>query len=122
MIVAVDRAVVGHGVSSGAIDSIQQAVIDYLAAVSLRLIHSKAHEIVTKSLDTFSGENTENVSLRMRKLSRSVSTKAGQVFAEECLYSGQREVSQSWTIVKKCRDALFICQWAVGCGGMIVLP
>ena len=81
MVIAIDRAIIRYSVGAGAIDSIQQTVINDLTAFSLRLVHGKPHEIVTQSLDTLAGEDTEYISLRVRELCRGIATKARQVFA-----------------------------------------
>jgi hypothetical protein len=89
MVVTVNRAIIRNRICTWTVDSIKQTVVNSFATFTLRLIHSKTHEVVPKSLNAIAGKDTEDISLRMCELGRCVPTEAGQIFAEECLYSSQ---------------------------------
>jgi hypothetical protein len=106
VVVPINGAILRNGVGAWAVYSVQKAVVDNFTAFSLRLIHSKSHKVIAESLHTFTREDTEDISLGMSELRRSIATEAGQVLTEECLDASQRQMGQTRTIVKKCCDAL----------------
>ena len=109
MIVAVYCAIIRHRVCAWTVNSVKQAVVNDFTPLPLRLVHSETHEVVSKSLNPFSRENAENISLWMCELGRSISTEASQVFSKKCLHSGKRKMSQSWAVMKESCDSLVIC-------------
>ena len=109
LVIAINCTIIRYGICTWTVDTIKQTLVNRVAAFSLRLVHSKTHEVVTKSLNPLTREDTKDIPLWMRKFGGSIAAKPCQVFTQECLNSSQREVCQSGAIVKKRCYTLLAC-------------
>lgn len=66
-----------------------------------------------KSRDAVAREDTEDISLVIVKLRRSVAAEAQKIVAKEGLHASERQMGEFRTMVQQNVDALEQCQYAV---------
>jgi glutamate-1-semialdehyde aminotransferase len=52
LVIAIDGAIIGHCVDARTLDTVQQAIIDWISAFTIGLFHGHSHQVVAQALNT----------------------------------------------------------------------